>query len=122
MKNDRIREIGASGEKVAGEYLKKKGYEILETNFHSRYGEIDIIAKDSQYIIFVEVKTRKKDSIVAPLEAVGHTKRKRLLKTAEDYLYKYPTELQPRFDVIAVTNTTENALIEHLENAFGMEG
>ena len=61
---------GAFGEEWVARYLQKKGWEILERNYHSRYGEIDMIAVDGPYIVFVEVKTRSADSIAGPLEAV----------------------------------------------------
>ena len=66
---------GAFGEEWVAWYLQKKGWEILERNYHSRYGEIDMIAVDGPYIVFVEVKTRSADSIAGPLEAVTPGKR-----------------------------------------------
>lgn len=115
--------IGKLGENAAKEYLLEKGYTFLESNYHSRYGEIDIICKDDKYIIFVEVKTRKQGALVCGLDAVDVFKKVKIVKTAFMYLAKYGAERQPRFDVIEViTNQKgECANINHFENAFDME-
>ena len=118
------RSIGNAGECAAANLLQKEGYSILERNFHSRYGEIDIIAANCQYILFVEVKTRKQRSIVSGTAAVDIKKQRKLVKTAMMYLAAQKTDLQPRFDVISVaTNENEGTIvsIEHLENAFLQE-
>ena len=110
---------GAAGEDFAAEYLQKHGFEILRRNFHSRCGEIDIIARDARYLVFAEVKTREKDSLVNPLEAVTASKRRKIIRTAQIYLQQYPEDLQPRFDVAAVTavhGIPES--LRYLENAF----
>ena len=109
--------IGDKGENVALNYCLSKGYELVERNYRSRYGEIDIILKDDQYIIFAEVKTRKYDSIATPSEFVDSRKRKRILMTAAIYLDENPTDLQPRFDVIEIIYDTF-IHINHIENAF----
>lgn len=110
---------GAAGEDFAVEYLKKHGFEILRRNFHSRFGEIDIIARDVRYLVFAEVKTREKDSLVDPLEAVTVSKQRKIIRTAQIYLQRYPEDLQPRFDVAAVITVhgvPQN--LRYLENAF----
>jgi putative endonuclease len=112
---------GKIGEDCASEILLKKGYEIIERNYHSRFGEIDIIAQNSNYIIFVEVKTRDENYSVSPLEAVTVSKQKKLYKTALLYLQSHTSLLQPRFDVIGITTKDSNYTIksvEHIENAF----
>lgn len=93
---------GAAGEVLAARFLRNKGYTILSANYRCRHGEIDIIASDRSYIAFVEVKTRQEDSMYAPREAVTVAKQRRLIKTAALYLSRYPSALQPRFDVIEV--------------------
>ena len=78
-------ETGRKGESFCEEYYRKRGYEIKERNYHSRYGEIDIIGQDQEYILFVEVKTRKEASLISGSEAVDAFKRARIIKTAEDF-------------------------------------
>ena len=93
---------GKIGEHFTAEYLKEKGYEILEMNFKSRFGEIDIVAQNDRYLIFVEVKTRRADGLTHPFEAITPGKRAKVIKTAQYYLLQHPTNLQPRFDAAAV--------------------
>lgn len=116
---------GALGEEGVSQWLQRRGFRILCRNYHSRYGEIDIIAADEQYIVFVEVKTRAEDYMVSPLEAVTVKKQRRLILTAQLYLQANPARLQPRFDVAAVItagNPPYIKSIEYLENAFGERG
>lgn len=119
------REIGRRGEQCAAAHLKKMGYDILAMNYHSRYGEIDIIAGNDTYILFCEVKTRAKNALGTPAEAVTAAKQKKLIKTAYDYLYKHPCDCQPRFDVIEVETDTSGdfsrVAIRMIENAFSVE-
>lgn len=113
---------GAAGEVLAARFLRKNGYRLLASNYRCRFGEIDIIASDDEYIAFVEVKTRAPDALYAPREAVTAVKQERIRKTALLYLQQYPTQLQPRFDVIEVTMAPGSLLqaqkLEHLINAF----
>ena len=71
-----MNETGKKGENYVSEYLKEKGFKIIYRNYHSRYGEIDIICEDEKYIVFVEVKVRKRNSLVKGLEAVSKSDRK----------------------------------------------
>ena len=107
---------GKMGERKACEYLETKGYEILEVNFHSRFGEIDIIAKDGETVVFAEVKTRKNDQFGTPAEFVTPAKMKKIIKTA--YFYLGDMECDMRFDVLEVYYGVKNE-INHIENAFG---
>lgn len=110
---------GKTGERLAADYLRKKGYSILAVNFRCRFGEIDVIAQNRKYIAFVEVKTRGAGSFVHPLEAITPAKRARIVKTAQFYLLAHPTKLQPRFDAAAVFMHGDGAAqIEYIENAF----
>lgn len=93
---------GQCGEDVAANLLKKKGCKIIERNFKCKTGEIDIIAKDKENLIFVEVKTRKNDKFGTPAEAVTYYKKQNIVKTAKMYLLKKPTDLNIRFDIIEV--------------------
>lgn len=117
-------ERGLVGEDFTVSRLKARGYQILARNYHTCYGEIDIIAATARYIVFVEVKTRMASSGVAPEEAVTLTKQKRLLKTALLYLQKYPSPLQPRFDVAGVLLGEGNQVVgfRYTANAFEGEG
>lgn len=111
--------LGEAGEKRAAKYLKRHHYSIVTTNYASRFGEIDIIAENKEYIIFVEVKQRNNNSIAFPREFVDIKKQHRIIATAELYLSAHPTELQPRFDVIEVyTENNKIKSLKHLENAF----
>ena len=113
---------GAAGEVLAARFLRDNGYELLAANYRCRLGEIDIIATDGVYIIFVEVKTRQADARYLPREAVTSAKQQRIRATAMLYLQHYPGDLSPRFDVIEVTATAGRPLaaqeIQHLQNAF----
>lgn len=113
---------GAMGEVVAARFLRSKGYTILSSNYRCRQGEIDIIAALGDYIIFAEVKTRGQNSPYSPREAVTMQKQRRLIQTASIYLSKYPTALQPRFDVIEVVTTSDSAFkvveVNHVIGAY----
>ena len=113
---------GAWGEALAAEYLRSKGYSILAANYHSRFGEIDLIACDSRFLVFVEVKLRKSDSFASASDYVDRRKQDKIRVTASIYLSQYPTKLQPRFDVIEVYapggHATFQPKIHHLEDAF----
>ena len=121
--------IGIFGENEAVSFLKQKGLILLDRNYHSKYGEIDIIAKDDKYIIFCEVKTRKDGVFSKPAEAVNLEKQKKILKTALDYLQinvDKELKFQPRFDVMEIIYEDFNGeetvkSINHIENAFWME-
>ncbi|MEG1442135.1 MAG: YraN family protein [Oscillospiraceae bacterium] len=96
------KDLGDFGEEMAEKYFEKHGYKIVERNYRIREGEIDIILKNDKALVFVEVKTRKSDKYGFPAEAVTFSKKKKLIKTAEHYLYNTPTELEIRFDVVEV--------------------
>lgn len=109
---------GKLGEDFAQSYFIKKGFSVTR-NFHSRYGEIDLIAENDEFIVFVEVKTRKGNSMTSPKESVDFYKQKKIIKTAEYYLMKTGSEKQPRFDVFEVFQ--QNGRIykfSHIESAF----
>ena len=118
------REIGAIGEKAAAKFLKKNGYRILKKNFYSAHGEIDIIAENKEYLVFVEVKSRKNSEVNfinygLPCEAVDKNKQKHIIYTARCYLQRYPKDKVMRFDVIEVY-LGESIRINHIENAFSL--
>ncbi len=118
----RSRELGLWGETLAAEYLKKKRYQIIERNYTSRFGEIDLIAKTGGVLVFVEVKLRKDSRFAEAKEFVDFRKQKNLITTAMRYLQWHESDLQPRFDVIEIYapegQKTKNPIINHLEDAF----
>ena len=113
------RRVGAEYEKVAGEYLKSCGYEILEYNFRCRAGEVDIIARDREYLVFCEVKYRSKAVMRHPLEAVGFHKQQVISRCALWYLtLRQLTGALCRFDVVSI----EGRDIILIKNAFEYAG
>ena len=93
---------GAFGERKVNEYLIDKGYTIVSCNYTSRYGEIDIIAKNNDFIVFTEVKTKSQGTMYAPAMEVTKSKRIKISKTATIFMESYEENLQPRFDVAEV--------------------
>lgn len=111
------RQKGFEYEEKAAVYLRKKGYKILEKNFYTFFGEIDLIAREKDTIVFIEVKYRKSIKNGYPQEAVTYKKRQRIINSAQYYLYQHNALEKPcRFDVIAIAG--EELL--HIENAFEM--
>ena len=114
--------LGAWGESLAWEYLRKKKYKLVAVNYKTRYGEIDLIVSNRTNLVFVEVKTIKSANFARAAEFVDYHKQNRLRLTAEIYLSLYPTQLQPRFDVIEVYASqgvdTPKPEIIHMEDAF----
>lgn len=119
------KEKGRFGEAVAEKYLTKKGLKVLKKNYFSRYGEVDIVASNKDTLIFVEVKLRKRGSFCSGREAVSASKRKKIIKTALNFISENSSDLNARFDVIEIQDTGrvsgEKAdYIFHLENAFSL--
>lgn len=113
MQNKRT--VGTAYEKLAGAYLEKQGYEIVEYNFHSRNGEIDIVAKQGETIVFVEVKYRKNSMKGYPLEAITLQKQRSICKCALYYLNRNKiNDMQVRFDVVGIIGDE----IQVIQNAF----
>ena len=109
--------LGRAGEKRAVEFLKEKGYKILDTNFKTHIGEIDIVAKDGLFTVFCEVKTRSSDAFGQPSDAVNHKKQEKYFMVATEYLRnKRLLDCPSRFDVIEI----ENGQINHIIDAFSM--
>lgn len=112
-------EKGNAGENIACAYLENQNYKILDRNYHSCYGEIDLIAQKGDYIIFCEVKLRRKNSRVSALQSVSPSKQKKIIMTSALYLQEKSYELQPRYDVIALTECVSGDFsVEHIKNAF----
>ena len=107
--------FGQVGEKKAVTYLKKQKFKILCRNYKTKLGEIDIIAKDNDYVVFIEVKTRSSITYGAPSEAVNKAKQHKYILVANQYLMQNKlTESPCRFDVIEI----ENGKINHIIDAF----
>ncbi len=118
--------IGKIGEQMVADFLKSKGYIITAKNYHSKFGEIDIVAESREYILFVEVKTRKKGSLTTPAEAVSKSKQRKIVLTAYDFLSKLRARISYRFDVAEVyyeiTKDGEfKADLNYIKNAFTTE-
>lgn len=114
---------GKLGELAVARYLREHGYTVLTANYRCRFGEIDIIAENTAYICFVEVKTRGESMRYAPADAVDARKRQRILTTAELYLAQNPSPKQPRLDVAEVfTQDGEVVKIHYIRNAYDGEG
>lgn len=118
--------LGVDGERLARDYLLSQGFEVLEQNFISRFGEIDIIATKDGYLCFVEVKTRgSRGNLATGLESISQAKQQRIIKSAEYYIATHrnfvaKADLQPRFDCmeINVDDDINTAKIRLIENAF----
>ena len=114
---------GRAGESHIAKFLEGRGCRILKRNYRCRFGEIDIIAENDAYLLFVEVKTREEGSLVNPFEAVTPAKQQKIVLTAGQYLVEHPTGKQPRFDVGAVLTRRGRIIGEdYLENAFYGKG
>ena len=113
---------GAWGEALAAEYLRKRKYSLVDRGYSCRFGEIDLIVSNKNYLVFVEVKVRKNADFANAGDYVDYFKQKKLRTTASLYLSQNPTNLQPRFDVIEIYApqgvATADPKINHIEGAF----
>jgi len=111
--------LGQSGEALARRHLIKKGYQILERNYRNRLGEIDIIARENETLVFVEVKTRRSDRYGSPRLAITAHKQKKLSITALAYLKQTrQIDCKARFDVVLINAASRTPEIETIHNAF----
>ncbi|MFN3381371.1 MAG: YraN family protein [Runella zeae] len=111
-------DTGKLGEDKAAAFLEEKGYEILTRNYRFRHSEIDIIARKNKILIFVEVKTRTNVSFGMPEEFVDATKRRLIMKAAEQYIFDLDWQGDIRFDVVSVVITPHQTRLHHIEDAF----
>jgi len=125
--SDPRRGLGAFGERLAADHLIRSGYVLVECNWRSRFGELDIVATDGRALVFCEVKTRVaggRSGPATPLEAIGAVKRRRLRRLAREWLYEHsgehPSTDALRFDAIGVIVNRAGGLLalEHVEAAF----
>lgn len=110
--------LGNRGENAACDFLQSKGYQILERNWSGERCEVDIIATDGDYLVFVEVKTRSSSYWANPEDAVSQAKMNRIIHAANSYIEQNDIDLCPRFDVISIIAGRNNLEIEHIDDAF----
>ncbi|HTY13723.1 MAG TPA: YraN family protein [Candidatus Omnitrophota bacterium] len=111
---------GVLGEELACDYLSLNGFQILEKNFRSQQGEIDIVARDGRFLVFVEVKNYSDRSYGSPLGAIGKGKRQSIIHAAKTYLLRNRIQgVDCRFDVIAIySSPSDRSRVEHIKDAF----
>ena len=117
----RLIEIGQRGEKLAGDFLRRKGMKIIRRNYRFDRGEIDIICMDKETLVFAEVKTRTNRQYGTPIEAVSEKKAAQIRKVAEGFLMEESNGLEfqeIRFDIVGILLEGNEEIIEHIENAF----
>ena len=111
-------ELGKKGEEIAQDYLLRKGYKILETNWQYRYAEIDIIALIKDTLVVVEVKTRTSEAYGKPEMFVNKKKIKLLIEAVNHYVQQQDFDFEIRFDIISIIKNQYKEELEHFENAF----
>jgi putative endonuclease len=120
MSSDRRQSLGELGETLACDELRRRGYAILERRYRTRYGEIDIVARHGDVLVFVEVKARVGDTFGSGAEAVTGYKQRRVARMAADFLARRRLTDRPcRFDVVSVAMGLEHPRIEVFVDAFG---
>lgn len=115
------KQLGALGERHAARFLRAKGYRLLEANFTTRYGELDLIARDNDTLVFVEVRTRTSEETMTPLSSVNERKQEHVIRTARAYLRtRRLPECPCRFDVVEVIATPTGRVreVRHYAGAF----
>lgn len=118
-------EKGRLGEDAVCSFLEQRGHEIIARNYHRRCGEIDIISRCGGFVVFTEVKSRKRGSMISGLEAVDLRKQAKIIRTADLWLSDNDTGLQPRYDIAEVTlagNVPRVVSIQVYEDAFTADG
>lgn len=118
IENNNNSKLGKLGEQIAMQYLIQNGYTVLKTNWRFKQKEIDIIAQNDRYIIFVEVKTRFGTATQHPLEAVTKSKQKFLISAANEYIRVNNIPKDVRFDIIGIVKSYNTHTIEHIQDAF----
>lgn len=111
-------ELGRKGEDHASAFLKNKGYRILFRNWKWGNHEIDVIAENRDFVVFIEVKTRSADFMEEPLKAVPASKQKSIIKAAEGYIQRFRIDKESRFDIVTIISKKEGFEIDHIEDAF----
>ncbi|MBS1487748.1 MAG: YraN family protein [Bacteroidetes bacterium] len=109
---------GKQGEKLAAEFLEKKGFEIVARNFRYRRSEIDLIVKKDNWLVFVEVKMRSSDAYGYPEDFVDNKKAKNIMEGAEEYTYQQNWQGNVRYDIVSIRDLSGEKEIVHIEDAF----
>jgi len=120
MMEDFRKALGSKGEDLAVRYLTKKGYKVIERNYRCQWGEIDLVAREGDTLVFVEIKSRSSSGFGLPQDAVGRFKQEKLIQVARAYMaeHRLPETIPARFDVVAVQLTTSSPDIELIQDAF----
>ena len=114
--------VGRHGEDAAVEELERRGYAVLSRRYRTRHGEIDIVARDGETIVFIEVKAKESAEFGTAAEAVTARKQRRVISMAVDYLARNRLTTKPcRFDVVAIDGVGEQAVLTYYRDAFGAE-
>jgi putative endonuclease len=111
-------ELGKKGEDIAAQYLTEKGYKILEKNWRFSHNEIDLIAKDGEELVVVEVKTRQSNALIEPEMAVTRDKQRHIIRSANAYVRSKRMNVNIRFDIISILIADEKPVINHIPDAF----
>lgn len=112
------KELGDLGEAFALQFLRKKGLQVIETNYRFGRNEVDIICKDAEEMVFVEVKTRQTAEIGPPWKAVTRSKQNQIIKCANHYLVSNNIDIESRFDIVSIVHNSYGTKIEHIDCAF----
>jgi len=115
--------VGARGEDLAVKYLKKKGFKVIERNYHCSAGEIDLIARDKDSLVFVEIKARSSSDYGLPQEFVDRFKQRKMIEAARFFMAerRVTEDIAARFDVVAINLTPAGPQIELIRDAFHAE-
>ncbi|MGN0984226.1 MAG: YraN family protein [Gemmiger sp.] len=114
-----MNELGHTGEAVAAKYYQKRGYLLLNHNYRTRMGELDLVLYKEGTLVFAEVKTRTSTAKASPAEAVNYAKQRRLIAAAQQYLQKSPyADAAIRFDVVEVLPQESGWLVHCIPHAF----
>ena len=111
-------ELGEFGEDYALNYLLKKGFRLIEKNYRFKRNEVDLICKDKDKFVFIEVKTRKTAEIGEPWKAVTKSKQKQIIKCANHFLIENNIEQESRFDIVSIVHNSYGTRLEHIDDAF----
>lgn len=112
------KELGDFGELKALQYLRRKGYPILATNYRHQRNEIDIIYELPEKIVFVEVKTRNTTEFGPPWKSVTRNKQKQIIKCAHHYIVSKNLDVEAQFDIISIVHNSHGTFLEHIDEAF----